>query len=356
MSKALAFISHSSKDKETATNLARRLRHHAVDVWIDHEQIKFGDSIPTKISNGLSTCDVILVIVSSSFVGSSWCRAEYEPLLTKEIESGRTFVIPIRLDDADIPIMLSAKRYVDLRNGLDEQTIGELAQTIIDGRSYTHLQRIAPEKHPSYECSLLGIVISGVLSEVPVSSLHDTDLLSGKSRLDLYRAVDKLIQQYEDLCDEILKVLLESNIKDHFYGSAWRIAETTLARSNRKLLRISRDMRDISDSLDGLLKSGSEPLQRFKGLAEICALISVAEDFLIVKLGTPSVVPDDGAARIEGWRGETPDLPVYDNIHAMFFGGELGGQMVNDFNRVLRELDSYRADLRKAIARLASAD
>ncbi|MCI0426807.1 MAG: toll/interleukin-1 receptor domain-containing protein, partial [Nitrospiraceae bacterium] len=308
MSKALAFISHSAKDKKTATNLARRLQQYAVDVWIDHEQIKFGDSIPAKISNGLSTCDVILVVVSSSFVGSSWCRAEYEPLLTREIESGKTFVIPICIDDADLPVMLSAKRYVDLRNGFNDQTIGELAQTIIDGRSYTHLQRIAPKKPPSYECSLLGSVVSGVLSEVPVSSLHNTDLLSGKSLLDLYRAVDKLIQQYQDLCDEILKILLESNIKDHFYGSGRQIAETTLVRSNRKLLRISRDMRDISNSLDGLLKSDSAPLQRFKGLAEICTLISVAENFLILKLGRPSVVPDDGAARIEGWMGETPDL------------------------------------------------
>jgi len=249
MSKALAFISHSSKDKHMAIDLAKRLRQHNVDVWIDNEQIKFGDSIPKKISGGLATCDVILVLVSSSFVGSSWCRAEYEPLLTKEIESERTLVIPIRLDDAEVPVMLSSKRYVDLRSGLDEEAIGELAQNIIAGRSCTHLRRIAPEKAPSYECSLLGIVISGVLSDVPVSSLHDSDLLAGKSLRDLYRAVDKLIQQYQELFDQILEVLIESNIKDSLYGSASRIADTTLTRANRKLLSISREMRDIADSL-----------------------------------------------------------------------------------------------------------
>ena len=87
MSKGLAFISHSSRDKPTAAKLAEQLRLRDVDVWIDHERIKFGDSVSTTISDGLSTCDVILVLISSNFVESSWCRAEYESLLSKEIKA-----------------------------------------------------------------------------------------------------------------------------------------------------------------------------------------------------------------------------------------------------------------------------
>src|SRR4051794_4549672 len=118
MSKAVAFISHSAKDKSFARTLASKLRDYEVDVWIDHERIKFGDSILAKISEGLSNCDVILVVISFSYVQSPWCRAEYEPLLTKEIEAKRTLVIPVRIDDAEVPVMMSAKRYIDLRGGL----------------------------------------------------------------------------------------------------------------------------------------------------------------------------------------------------------------------------------------------
>jgi len=72
---------------------------------------KFALAIPLRrISQGLDKSRVILVPTSRGFAEPSWCRAEYEPLSAAEIESGNTAVIPVRLDDSDVPILLRAMR------------------------------------------------------------------------------------------------------------------------------------------------------------------------------------------------------------------------------------------------------
>lgn len=37
---------------------------------------------------------------------------------------------------------------------------------------------------------------------------------------------------------------------------------------------------------------------------------------------------------------------MFDNIHAVYFLGELGSMMLNDFNALVRDIDDYRTALR----------
>jgi len=359
VSSPIAFVSHSSDDAVAARRLVELLRGYGVDSWIDHEQIRFGDSIPGRIAEGLSAADVILVLVSEAFVESSWCRAEYEPLLQREIESGRTAVIPLRLDDATMPVLLSAKRYVDLRNGLDEASVGELAETILSERSEAFVRRLLPKAPATeakrYECSILTMIIAKVIKDFPVAAMTREKLLRGRSLIDLYRTVETLVERYQNLCDEILDVLVEADIGHHFYGSARRIPERRLEQANRKLLDIANDMREMTASLDSILDPESPLRQRFTDVLGLCTQISVAEDFLLILLGAPPEVPRRSAGYEIAMSGRYTELAaagisVFDNIHAMAFLGELGGQMVRDFERVLRELDTYKMQLRAAIA------
>jgi hypothetical protein len=211
MRKPVAFISHSSNDKPLARSLTAALRESAVDAWIDEEQVRFGDSIPAAIERGLSSADAILVLVSRSFVESSWCRAEYEPLLAKEIERRRTIVIPVRLDEAAVPTLLSAKRYVDLRRGIQPDSIEELATTIRDMAGMTRVYHLLPErKSRSSSGTALGLILGSILKEFPVDRLAREDTLDGRSVLDLYRAVEALIDRFQSLFEELVAVLSEA--------------------------------------------------------------------------------------------------------------------------------------------------
>ena len=353
MSHPVAFISYSSKDKSVASQLAESLKALGIDVWIDHEQIRLGDSIPGKIADGLSRADSILLLISKSFIESHWCRAEYEPLLTQEIESGRIYVIALRLDDSDLPRLLRAKRYADLRHGITQQILAELAHAITDGASYSRFERLVPRKEVDYRHSVLGMIIGSTLNDCPVSSLSRESVLEGRSLIDLYRAVEALIARFQDLCDEIVEALDGGGIRagEHqsVYGSAYRLGEAGLRRANRKLASIASDMREIATSIGGILPEGSALRERFSRLLQICATISVAEDFLVVEFGAPLGISIEKDPQ-ERWFPPADQIAGLDR-HDSWDNSE----KLAEYSRVLTQLDAYKAELRREIARVANS-
>jgi TIR domain len=350
----VVFISHSSEDSVAARAIAESLRQRGINPWVDHEQIGPGDSILGRIEEGILDCDVILVLISESFVKSRWCRAEYEPLLIREIESGRTLVIPVRLDDAEIPALLSAKRYTDLRYGIGGAAMRELAESILDGRSAAVVRRLLPGRENTelagYECSLLSMIISKVINDYPIAVISREKILRGRSILDLYQTVETLIIHYEDLCDEIIDLLVDADVEHHFYGSAYHISPRRIQRTNRRLLDIANDMRDIARSLDGIIEARNPFHRRFVEVLKLCTQISVVEDFLLIRLGAPPVLPNRPVGYDAAMGLRSADGLLFDNAHSPVCSGELGQQMISDLEKVLGELNTYKVQLRSAVA------
>jgi hypothetical protein len=114
----VCFLCHSSQDKGLIVSFAAKLRKLGLPYWLDSERIQPGDSIVSAIQNGLTGSRYLLVFLSKGFLQSPWVRAEYAPLLKREIESGRTTVIPVVIGDIldnEIPLLLADKRRLDIR-------------------------------------------------------------------------------------------------------------------------------------------------------------------------------------------------------------------------------------------------
>lgn len=47
------FLSHSTADKDTVRDIAQQLKADGLNVWFDEWKIQPGDSIPSKIEEGL---------------------------------------------------------------------------------------------------------------------------------------------------------------------------------------------------------------------------------------------------------------------------------------------------------------
>lgn len=77
----VAFISHSSKDKTFVRQLAADLVASGVQVWLDEQRIRVGDSIPERVAQGVAESDFFLVVVSASSVDSPWVRKELNQAL-----------------------------------------------------------------------------------------------------------------------------------------------------------------------------------------------------------------------------------------------------------------------------------
>lgn len=113
------FLAHSSTDKAFVRRLAGDLRQRGVPVWFDEWEIRVGDSIVTKISEGIKSAGWLAVILSEASVNSEWVKRELNAGLMTELEARRVCVLPIRLDGCTVPILLRDKRYADFRADYD---------------------------------------------------------------------------------------------------------------------------------------------------------------------------------------------------------------------------------------------
>jgi hypothetical protein len=114
------FISHSSKNEQLARWISVDLASHGHLPWLDQWQIRVGDSIPSKISEGLDACDVVILLLSPHAVKSGWVEREWQAKYWDEVEAGRIMVLPALLEDCQLPTLLKTKKYADFRFDFNE--------------------------------------------------------------------------------------------------------------------------------------------------------------------------------------------------------------------------------------------
>lgn len=124
-----AFVSYSHADRDIATRVAEKLRSGGIEVWFDKWEILPGDSLIRKIfEEGLSGADAFIVLLSRNSVESRWVQQELDVAFISKIE-GVTRVIPVLVDDVQVPDHLRTLRWVDMSRDFDE-AIRELQRAI----------------------------------------------------------------------------------------------------------------------------------------------------------------------------------------------------------------------------------
>jgi hypothetical protein len=115
-----AFLSHSTKDMEIASKLARDLTAKRVDVWYADWAIKPGDSLRRKIDEGIEGASYFLVLLTPASLKSEWVQTELDAGMVKRIE-GSCRLIPIILDLShdQVPVTMRTLKWVSL-NPYDE--------------------------------------------------------------------------------------------------------------------------------------------------------------------------------------------------------------------------------------------
>jgi hypothetical protein len=351
--KPLVFISHSSSDKQTAIHVVERLRARGLEVWIDHERIQFGDSIPARIAEGLSACDFVLVLVSEAFCSSPWCRAEYAPILKREIEEGSTLVIPVLLnEDVELPPLLASKRYVRCYGSTEEWEVDSLCSQVCRQVSHCTMEEILPVgservsifAHNSKE-PVLGLIISKVLEEVRIPRLATDGPADRDGLLSLYRAVDRMIDQFLAIVDESSRILIKYRSANLWHPEPHvdvAAARHEIAIANRKLYAIARDMREISESLNEVLSKDTELAHRLKSLLQTSFMLADCEGSVLMTFGAPLVFPSTSDKREE-------------HIGGLYLGDFAYSWNTNDYTLFTTRLEEYRSELRKVISDALSA-
>jgi hypothetical protein len=107
------FISHGSKDGDFVRWLVAELERHGIDTWVDHHQLRPGDSLYVTISDGLAKADRFIIVLSEASITSPWVNRELYAALNRETREGRPIIIPLILEQVIIPTFIEDRKYAD---------------------------------------------------------------------------------------------------------------------------------------------------------------------------------------------------------------------------------------------------
>lgn len=110
------FVSYSHSDSDMVEKIAAHLVKANIHIWIDKWELNYGDSLIQRIQEAITESSVLLVMLSKSSIKSEWCKKELTAGLVRELEEKRVVVIPVLLEDCEIPIFLRDKFYADFRS------------------------------------------------------------------------------------------------------------------------------------------------------------------------------------------------------------------------------------------------
>lgn len=125
------FISYAREDVDAAEDIEACLTACGIEVWLDEQKIVVGDSIPLRVSQGLSESNYVILLMSANSINSPWVQREWLPSLMREIDTGKTGLLTVRLDECDIPTIISDKHYADFRNSF-MKGMSELINIFVD--------------------------------------------------------------------------------------------------------------------------------------------------------------------------------------------------------------------------------
>lgn len=189
------FLSHASEDKELFVRpVAEALFRKGINAWFDTWEMRPGDSLIQKIfSEGIGNSDAVVVFISTHSVSKPWVKKELNVSAVENITKNLR-LIPVRLDQAEVPVVLRDQLWLDWSqeggaNGVAER----ISKTLFDietkpelGDPPSYAGQVSMGRHgltPSDELTLRAIVSIAIKSgrhmvykEPILEELRDSDL------------------------------------------------------------------------------------------------------------------------------------------------------------------------------------
>lgn len=113
------FLTHASQDKPKVREIYKRLVADGIDAWLDEEKLLPGQDWDAEISNAVRNSDAVIVFMSKASISKEgYLQKELKFALdyAQELPEGDIYIIPVRLDDCEIPNRLSQIQWLDWRD------------------------------------------------------------------------------------------------------------------------------------------------------------------------------------------------------------------------------------------------
>lgn len=96
------FLCHASEDKEAIVKpLYSELRELGLNVFLDSEEIGWGDSLVDIINKALHKSKYVIAVMTENSVEKKWPQKEINAVLSNEIKNGKNKLLPLIHGDAE---------------------------------------------------------------------------------------------------------------------------------------------------------------------------------------------------------------------------------------------------------------
>lgn len=132
---------HASEDKQAVTAVYYRLKKEGFNPWLDKENLLPGQIWAEEIPKAIRAADFALVFLSTSSVYKrGYVQKEFKIVLDvlDEIPEGRVFVIPVKLDNCEVPERFSQLHWSNL---YEEGSLERIIESIKRHIAHTGLVR-----------------------------------------------------------------------------------------------------------------------------------------------------------------------------------------------------------------------
>lgn len=167
------FTSYSHHDRAFAGRLSKSLESKGIDVWYDQIEVQPGDSLVEKLDDAVTSTDAILLVVSKNAYKSKWVTYEFRAILTRRPSSEQTSpIIPLRIDDSELPFDLSGHVSIDFRHDYEAGL-----STLVDALRgmFPGAERYIPDR-----LDLPELTINPMLVRTPITERVQRHLASDK--------------------------------------------------------------------------------------------------------------------------------------------------------------------------------
>jgi hypothetical protein len=113
MTVAKIFISYAHDDAEIAIRIVEAIRTTGHQVWIDIEQIAWGQSFLSRMAEGAAAASYLVLVVSPASMISPMVEREWQSVL-----AGGGVILPVLVAGSTLPQLLRDIVYVDLRTNV----------------------------------------------------------------------------------------------------------------------------------------------------------------------------------------------------------------------------------------------
>ncbi len=111
------FISYSHKDKEWVRNwLLRKMEGAGIKTHIDYRDFEIGVASLINMERAVEQCAKTVLVFTPDWVESEWSQFEGVMLQTKDPTGVKKRIVPVMLEDCELPTRLGILTYADFRS------------------------------------------------------------------------------------------------------------------------------------------------------------------------------------------------------------------------------------------------